>query len=66
MAAKSRSFLVRKRCEPEELYELQSDPEELRNLASEPRQAEKLVELRTALTAELKRTAAPLEMLPAH
>jgi arylsulfatase A-like enzyme len=50
---------------PEELYDLGSDPEELKNLAADPAQAAKLAALRRALAAELKRTAAPAEMLRA-
>jgi arylsulfatase A-like enzyme len=49
---------------PDELYDLGSDPEELKNLAGETRHAEKQAALRRALVAELKRTAAPTEMLP--
>jgi len=48
----------------EELYDLGSDPEELKNLASQEKHAERLNRLREALTAELKRTAAPAAMLP--
>jgi arylsulfatase A-like enzyme len=44
---------------PEELYDLGRDPEELKNLASDPKQAERLQQLRAAMAAELKRTAAP-------
>jgi arylsulfatase A-like enzyme len=49
---------------PDELYDLTADPEELTNLAPEARHAEKLAALRQALVAELKRTAAPAEMIP--
>src|SRR5262249_42877509 len=49
---------------PEELYDLGSDPEELKNLIGEPKHAEQLGRLCKALAAELKRSVAPVEMLP--
>jgi arylsulfatase A-like enzyme len=49
---------------PEELYDLTHDPEELKNLAGDATHAEKMASLRQALIAELKRTAAPAEMMP--
>jgi arylsulfatase A-like enzyme len=49
---------------PEEMYDLTSDPEELKNLAGEAKHAEKQAALRQALIAELKRTAAPTEIVP--
>lgn len=49
---------------PEELYDLSSDPEELKNLAGVEKHAERQAGLRRALVAELKRTAAPVEMVP--
>ena len=49
---------------PEELYDLGSDPEELKNLIGAARHAGRLAGLREALTAELKRTAAPTAMFP--
>jgi arylsulfatase A-like enzyme len=42
----------------EELYDLKNDPEELKNLISDPSQASRIIQLRTAMQAELKRTAA--------
>lgn len=48
----------------DELYHLSKDPEELTNLAGDEKQGDKLNTLRQALTAELKRTNAPLEMIP--
>ena len=38
----------------EELYDLETDPAETRNLAADPAHAEKLAELRAALTAWMK------------
>jgi arylsulfatase A-like enzyme len=49
---------------PDELYDLGTDPEELKNLAGEAKHAQRLGQLREALAAELKRTAAPSAMLP--
>jgi arylsulfatase A-like enzyme len=48
----------------DELYNLRNDPDELQNLAREARSADRLATLRTALAAELKRTAAPAVLLP--
>jgi arylsulfatase A-like enzyme len=48
----------------EELYDLNADPEELKNLAADPQHAKRLAALRTALAAELDRTAAPAAMTP--
>jgi arylsulfatase A-like enzyme len=48
---------------PEELYDLTADPEELKNLAADARHAKRLGALRTAMAAELKRTAAPSVMI---
>jgi len=48
---------------PDELYDLNTDPDEMTNKATDARHAEKLAGLRAALTAELKRTKAPAEML---
>ncbi|MEM1442597.1 MAG: sulfatase-like hydrolase/transferase [Verrucomicrobiota bacterium] len=51
--------------EPEELYDLSSDPEELNNLARDPAHRERVIELREATLAELRRTGAGLvETLP--
>jgi arylsulfatase A-like enzyme len=49
---------------PDELYHLAADPEELKNLAGDKAHADKLAALRQALIAELRRTAAPVEMIP--
>jgi len=51
---------------PDELYNLTTDPEELKNLAGEAQHAEKQAALRRSLVAELKRTAAPTEMMPSR
>ena len=51
--------------EPEELYDLRNDPEELVNLAPQPDHRERLLGLREALLAELRRTdAALIDSLP--
>lgn len=49
---------------PEELYDLTGDPEELKNLAGDAKHGDRLKQMRAALAAELKRTAAPAEMRP--
>jgi choline-sulfatase len=49
---------------PDELYDLTADPEELKNLAADASHAEKKAALRHSLDEELKRTAAPAEMIP--
>ncbi|MEM6917265.1 MAG: sulfatase/phosphatase domain-containing protein, partial [Verrucomicrobiota bacterium] len=51
--------------EPEELYDLGNDPEELNNLARDPAYRDRVLELREATVAELRRTDAGLvETLP--
>jgi arylsulfatase A-like enzyme len=49
---------------PEELYDLNTDPDELKNLTGEAKHANQLTKMREALTAELKRTAAPNVLIP--
>jgi arylsulfatase A-like enzyme len=49
---------------PMELYDLKTDPNELKNLAADAKFSEKLAALTAELTAELKRTSAPEEMIP--
>jgi len=44
--------------ELEELYDLRADPDELRNLALSPQYRKTLNQMRTAATAELRRTRA--------
>ena len=52
--------------EIEELYDLESDPEELHNLALDGSNRRRVVEMREATVAELKRTdAAMADRLPA-
>ena len=52
--------------ETEELYDLQSDPGELTNLVADPNQSSRLVEMRKAAVAELRRTDAGfVDQLPA-
>jgi arylsulfatase A-like enzyme len=48
----------------DELYDLSTDPEEMRNLESDAKRAQRLTQLREAMTAELKRTNAPAAMMP--
>lgn len=48
----------------EELYDLGNDPDELKNLIDEKKHARQLGHVREALAAELKRTAAPAELMP--
>ncbi|MBK0330879.1 sulfatase [Brachybacterium sp. MASK1Z-5] len=45
---------------PEELYDLRNDPDCLENLAGDPARADDLLAARTALRAELERSADPL------
>jgi arylsulfatase A-like enzyme len=49
----------------EELYDLASDPEELTNLLEEPKHSKRLDRLRESMAAELKRTRAQTELVPA-
>ena len=52
--------------EIEELYDLESDPEELHNLALDGSNRRRVIEMREATVAELKRTdAAMADRLPA-
>jgi arylsulfatase A-like enzyme len=52
--------------EPEELYDLLADPEELTNLARETEHRDRVLQMREATIAELKRTGAKMvDSLPA-
>ncbi len=48
----------------EELYDLEADPRELRNLAEEARYQAKLLELRSALSRELRESGAEPDRMP--
>ena len=44
--------------------DLAADPDEMKNHAAEAESTDRLARLRAALTAELKRTAAPAALMP--